>query len=146
MFDGSEARRHVGDDQRDADGAETSRAPIVECLNLRDERTHSAKAGPDNNSGACGGRIIFLIGDTGLCQGLTNGNQEELRVSIEPTHLTGLAPTPRVPSARGELSSDEEARIRQALADHDGNIELATQTLGMSRATLYRKLKKMRKD
>lgn len=39
------------------------------------------------------------------------------------------------------IHDQEQELIRQALAEHDGNVSAAARTLGISRATLYRKLK-----
>ena len=41
----------------------------------------------------------------------------------------------------GNIRVREQEMIRQALADHEGNVSAAARTLGISRATLYRKLK-----
>ena len=44
---------------------------------------------------------------------------------------------------RGNLRDNQLALIRQALDRHHGNASAAAQALGISRATLYRKLKQM---
>lgn len=41
----------------------------------------------------------------------------------------------------GNIHEQEQELIRQALAEQDGNVSAAARTLGISRATLYRKLK-----
>ncbi len=58
---------------------------------------------------------------------------------IEPNHLTGLTPKPAEAGGR-EVSTDEKARIQHTLDQHDGNVDAAAQALGLSRATLYRRL------
>lgn len=45
------------------------------------------------------------------------------------------------PVADGNIRAQEQELIRQALAEHDGNVSAAARMLGISRATLYRKLK-----
>ena len=44
----------------------------------------------------------------------------------------------------GSLKDNELEQIRGALARHQGNVSAAAETLGISRATLYRKLKQLR--
>lgn len=44
----------------------------------------------------------------------------------------------------GSLRDSELEQIRGALARHQGNVSAAAQALGISRATLYRKLKQLR--
>ncbi len=44
---------------------------------------------------------------------------------------------------RGTVQEVEEDHIRNVLEEHDGNIDLAAKKLHISRATLYRKLKRM---
>jgi transcriptional regulator of acetoin/glycerol metabolism len=45
-----------------------------------------------------------------------------------------------VPEARPRLRDVEAALIRKAVADARGNVAEAARTLGISRATVYRKL------
>ena len=45
------------------------------------------------------------------------------------------------PAAGGTLHETQELLIRQALEQQDGNISAAAKTLGISRATLYRRMK-----
>ena len=51
--------------------------------------------------------------------------------------LRGSAP----PSGGGRMRDSQLALIRQAMDRHGGNVTAAAQALGVSRATLYRKLK-----
>lgn len=44
-------------------------------------------------------------------------------------------------STAGTLQASEEVMIRRALEQHDGNVTAAATALGISRATLYRRLK-----
>ena len=46
--------------------------------------------------------------------------------------------------ASGSLKDNELEMIRGALARHQGNVSAAAEALGISRATLYRKLKQLR--
>jgi DNA-binding NtrC family response regulator len=57
---------------------------------------------------------------------------------LEREHFAWLEATPRpaAPANEGEL-----ARFEQAIRDHGGNVESAARSLGVSRATLYRRLK-----
>jgi DNA-binding NtrC family response regulator len=63
--------------------------------------------------------------------------------SLEPEHFTWLEGVSLEPQAATPESSEAD-RIRQALDAHDGRVEEAAKALGMSRATLYRRLKKAR--
>ncbi len=84
------------------------------------------------------------------------GNVRELRNAIEralllsrrstlrPEHFAWLrAAPPAAETARGRASGDLE-RIQAALREHEGNVERAANALGMSRATLYRRLQRAR--
>lgn len=46
--------------------------------------------------------------------------------------------------AAGSIRENEQELIRQSLDSHQGNVSAAAETLGISRATLYRKLKQLR--
>lgn len=46
-------------------------------------------------------------------------------------------------SGRGTLEDLEQRAVAETLARHNGNIRTTARTLGVSRPTLYRKLKKM---
>jgi transcriptional regulator of acetoin/glycerol metabolism len=46
--------------------------------------------------------------------------------------------------ASGSIRENELELIRQALDSHQGNVSAAADALGISRATLYRKLKQLR--
>jgi transcriptional regulator of acetoin/glycerol metabolism len=57
-------------------------------------------------------------------------------------------PAPRVPMTRGEhfnLHVTEERLILRALEETGGNVTQAARKLGISRRTLHRKLKELRK-
>lgn len=59
---------------------------------------------------------------------------DELRTA-STSDFSGL-PQPSLPTAEGQL-------IRRAIAEHHGNITIAAKHLGISRATLYRKVKRL---
>jgi DNA-binding NtrC family response regulator len=63
---------------------------------------------------------------------------------IEPDHLPGLTTGVRKPSLAtvGELQKHEEECIRAALAQSQGDVGQAARLLGISVATVYRKIKK----
>jgi transcriptional regulator of acetoin/glycerol metabolism len=63
---------------------------------------------------------------------------------LEPRHLApkNLAPPPRPAHSRSERDERERARILEALDATDWNATLTAQRVGLSRATLYRKLSK----
>jgi transcriptional regulator of acetoin/glycerol metabolism len=88
------------------------------------------------------------------------GNVRELRNALEralllsrsgrigPEHLAWLAestPSPP-PAASPGLQSGESQRIEDALRKHGGRVADAARALGVSRATLYRKLRALRID
>nr|BFE89490.1 hypothetical protein GCM10020185_00260 [Pseudomonas brassicacearum subsp. brassicacearum] len=56
--------------------------------------------------------------------------------------LDELNASERPPS--GSIRKNELELIRQSLDTHHGNVSAAADTLGISRATLYRKLKQLR--
>lgn len=58
--------------------------------------------------------------------------------------IDGACPTATNPAGRGLIRKHEDELIRESLARHDGNVAAAALTLGISRATLYRKLKRLR--
>jgi transcriptional regulator of acetoin/glycerol metabolism len=58
--------------------------------------------------------------------------------------IDGACPTATNPAGRGLIRKHEDELIRESLARHDGNVAAAALTLGVSRATLYRKLKRLR--
>jgi transcriptional regulator with PAS, ATPase and Fis domain len=90
------------------------------------------------------------------------GNIRELRNVLERAvlisrgkplgeeHFPGLAPQIREagPAVSGavDLESMEEAHIRAVLARFSGDTKKAAEALGISRASLYRKLEKYKKD
>lgn len=62
---------------------------------------------------------------------------------LTPDFLSQLSEPPK---KSGMLHQSEASLIRQALDKHDGNVSAAASALGISRATLYRKLKDVRHD
>ncbi|MBD9666311.1 histidine kinase [Variovorax sp. VRV01] len=62
-----------------------------------------------------------------------------LRVQVRPQR-GGKSPAVAVAEARPRLRDVEAALIRKAVADARGNVAEAARTLGISRATVYRKL------
>jgi DNA-binding NtrC family response regulator len=68
--------------------------------------------------------------------------------TVPVTTVKGL-PAPKVPMTRAEhfnLHDTEERLILRALEETGGNVTRAAQKLGISRRTLHRKLKELRKD
>jgi transcriptional regulator of acetoin/glycerol metabolism len=64
-----------------------------------------------------------------------------LRVQVRPQRGGGNGSADAAPSdARPRLRDVETALIRKAVADARGNVAEAARTLGISRATVYRKL------
>ena len=62
--------------------------------------------------------------------------------TLEPEHFAWLKTTARAKPVRSE--DEDLARFEQAVRDHGGNVESAARSLGLSRATLYRRLKMAR--
>jgi transcriptional regulator of acetoin/glycerol metabolism len=62
-----------------------------------------------------------------------------LRVQVRPQR-GGSGAADAAPDARPRLRDVETALIRKAVADARGNVAEAARTLGISRATVYRKL------
>ncbi|MBT0961542.1 sigma-54-dependent Fis family transcriptional regulator [Denitromonas iodatirespirans] len=65
---------------------------------------------------------------------------------IEPAHLpedlvTAMADTPPVVAASEDLRSCEQRLVRACLQRHGGNVSAAARELGITRTTLYRKLR-----
>ena len=81
------------------------------------------------------------------------GNVRELRNALERALLVSRGGTLQTEhfawlelaqAAADPLAEEQESRIRTAIRDSGGNVALAAQTLGMSRATLYRRLQRLR--
>jgi sigma-54 dependent transcriptional regulator, acetoin dehydrogenase operon transcriptional activator AcoR len=82
--------------------------------------------------------LAFLDGDRMIARHhLPEDFIEELeRINPTPTRRTSRAGTLNIEAAEIDL-------IRQALADENGNVTTAASRLGISRATLYRKVKRL---
>ncbi len=65
------------------------------------------------------------------------------RTTPKPEHFSWLGAAPLPDLAGGGARADLD-RIQSALREHGGNVEQAASALGMSRATLYRRLQKAR--
>ncbi len=65
------------------------------------------------------------------------------RTTLKPEHLSWLQAGPLPDLSRGGARGDLD-RIQEALREHGGNVEETASALGMSRATLYRRLQKGR--
>jgi DNA-binding NtrC family response regulator len=65
------------------------------------------------------------------------------RETLEPEHFSWLRAAPLPDFGGGGARADLD-RIQAALREHGGNVEQAASALGMSRATLYRRLQKAR--
>jgi DNA-binding NtrC family response regulator len=61
------------------------------------------------------------------------------RSRLQRSHFAWLQPPSAAPATG--VRDDELARFEQAVRDHGGNVESAARALGLSRATLYRRLK-----
>jgi DNA-binding NtrC family response regulator len=67
------------------------------------------------------------------------------RTSLKPEHFSWLRPAPLPEFLDAGARADAEFdRIQAALREHGGNVERAASALGLSRATLYRRLQKAR--
>jgi len=65
------------------------------------------------------------------------------RTALKPDHFSWLRAYPP-PQLSAPPPGDDLERIQAALREHGGNVEQAAAALGMSRATLYRRLQKTR--
>lgn len=75
---------------------------------------------------------------------LWSGLRMQVHAQSAPAARANISPEPApspAPVAQG-LKALETSLIRQAVQDHKGNVAEAARTLGISRATVYRKLKK----
>ncbi len=94
-----------------------------------------------------------------LCNYAWPGNIRELKNVLEralllaqgehlrPAHFPGLRlreGAPQIPTSTLNLREIEQAKIRAALDQYDGNVDRAAKALGLSRATMYRRLKSLR--
>jgi transcriptional regulator of acetoin/glycerol metabolism len=71
-----------------------------------------------------------------------------LRLNLDDRRIAAGVPAADVldepPAGQGEdLFDAERAALRRVLSRSNGNVSLAADTLGISRATLYRKMKKL---
>ena len=64
--------------------------------------------------------------------------------ALQPGLFQGLAAAPRPASGAMPLRTNEQLLIQQAVQEAGGNISLAARNLGLSRATLYRRLSRRR--
>ncbi|MBP7830305.1 MAG: sigma-54-dependent Fis family transcriptional regulator [Kiritimatiellae bacterium] len=66
---------------------------------------------------------------------------------LKPEHFPGLrypdGGRPALAAGSLDLNRAEKEKIREALRRYDGNVERAAEALGLSRATLYRRLKSL---
>lgn len=76
---------------------------------------------------------------------LLSSDEPELRLEHVPGHITKSSPVPRFPadSAAMDLKSTVEDTLLQAYQANQGNISRTSKMLGISRNTLYRKLKSL---
>jgi len=65
---------------------------------------------------------------------------------LTPDFIQELVQTAAAPARGGLLQENEASLIRQALDQHDGNVSAAASSLGISRATLYRRMKDLGND
>jgi transcriptional regulator of acetoin/glycerol metabolism len=71
-----------------------------------------------------------------------------LQLNLDDRRIAGGVPAAdllhEAPAGQGEdLLDAERAALRRVLSRSNGNVSLAADTLGISRATLYRKMKKL---
>jgi transcriptional regulator with PAS, ATPase and Fis domain len=79
--------------------------------------------------------LRFLIsGDTGLPSG---------HAAKPPRLAAGQRAAPQAPSLQAHLDRERDAFIREAVAESGGNKDEAARRLGISRATLYRELRRL---
>ncbi|MCG8423237.1 MAG: sigma 54-interacting transcriptional regulator [Proteobacteria bacterium] len=106
-----------------------------------------------------GGRVVEAIDDPAMAALLAYpwpGNVRELRNVVEYAFAIGVEPVISLadltPELRGEPPSDEPAspgmaerqRIERALHESGGRKSLAAERLGMSRSTLWRKMRELK--
>jgi transcriptional regulator of acetoin/glycerol metabolism len=92
--------------------------------------------------GEKGGASLLAVDRDDLVVGATRAARQALGITAEglrrPRPVTDLLGGPE-----GELSAAERGALQRALARAGGNASAAAQALGISRATLYRKIKRV---
>jgi sigma-54 dependent transcriptional regulator, acetoin dehydrogenase operon transcriptional activator AcoR len=83
--------------------------------------------------------LIFMQGTQLQTQHLADDFLEDLALSS-----TAHAPSAIATASANDMASQQAQWIRQALDQHQGNISAAAHSLGISRATMYRKVRSMR--
>ena len=66
---------------------------------------------------------------------------------LEPAYFPGLqvgALAPKIPTSSLNLREIEKAKIAAALEKYSGNVEMAAKALGISRSTMYRRIKELK--
>ncbi len=81
-----------------------------------------------------------LIDRTILVSGKSRINAQDVRAQILPSE--GLGASKAVPTTDITLEDLEAQTIRNAIAQHNGNLSKAARALGISRAALYRRMEK----